>query len=312
MPDSGRDLERELRDLGSRVEYPRTPDLSGSVRRRIEAEDEARTRPRGPWLPALSPGWAVAAMFVIVLAVPILSPGFRDEFSNLLVIGKGFSTGAGDSAASPAGEAVTGTSKATPEQAGQAGPQAAAAGEAAAVPESEIGGQTGASSSGHSKVTSGCDGEKIPLHQARIRVGARHPVLLPARRGYDQPDEVFDIKTCYGAPALGLVYHVRPGLPAIGVTGIGLVLTETPRALGTADLANVPGHVEHEHATVGGKRAYWLPNARLDPFAPGRATTGSRGRPRINALLWQRGGLWLRLQSRLTKEEATRLAESVR
>ena len=311
MPDSGRDLERELRDLGSRIEYPRTPDLAGSARRRIEAEDEARTRRRGPWLPALSPGWAVAAMFVIVLSVPILSPTVRDELSNLLVVGKGFSTGAGDRAARPAGEAETGTSKATPEQARQAGPQAAAAGEAAAVPESGNSDQPGASS-GHAKVTSGCDAEKIPLHQARIRAGAKHPVLLPARSGYDQPDEVFDVTTCYGAPALGLVYHVRANLPAIGETGIGMVLTETSSNAETTDLANVPGHVEHEHATVGGKRAYWLPNARLEPFAPGQATTGNRGRPRINALLWQRGGLWLRLDSRLTKVEATRLAESVR
>ena len=41
-----RDLERELRELGSRVEYPPTPDLARAVRNRLD-EDGEPAQPSG-------------------------------------------------------------------------------------------------------------------------------------------------------------------------------------------------------------------------------------------------------------------------
>ncbi|CAN5156541.1 hypothetical protein BH18ACT10_BH18ACT10_07120 [soil metagenome] len=128
MPDRERDLERELRDLGPRVEYPRTPDLAGSVRRRIEREDEARANRRGLfWLPVLSPRWAVAAMFVIVLVIPVLSPAVRDELSGIFIMGGDAGYGGGGAAQSAgkaedarAGQAGAGGGKMASEPAGQA------------------------------------------------------------------------------------------------------------------------------------------------------------------------------------------------
>lgn len=70
-----RDLDRELRDLGPRIEYPPVPDLAGSVRGRLETEaggPEAAPRPR----PQL--WWIAAAALVLLVAVPVLSLALRD------------------------------------------------------------------------------------------------------------------------------------------------------------------------------------------------------------------------------------------
>ncbi len=80
-----RDLDRELRDLGPRVEYPPVPDLARSVRHRLEAQDGAaespvRTRPH-LW-------WIAAAALVLLVAVPVFSLALRET-------GGAFSAGGG-------------------------------------------------------------------------------------------------------------------------------------------------------------------------------------------------------------------------
>jgi hypothetical protein len=65
-----RDLDRELRDLGPRVEYPPVPDLARSVRGRLEAEDgspESSARSR------LQLWWIAAAALALLIAVPAFS-----------------------------------------------------------------------------------------------------------------------------------------------------------------------------------------------------------------------------------------------
>lgn len=69
-----RDLDRELRDLGPRVEYPPVPDLARSVRGRLEAEvggagSPSRARPQ-LW-------WIAAAALVLLVAVPVVSLAIR-------------------------------------------------------------------------------------------------------------------------------------------------------------------------------------------------------------------------------------------
>ena len=69
-----RDLDRELRDLSPRVEYPPVPDLARSVRGRLETEaggtaSPPRTRPQ-LW-------WIAAAALVLLVAVPVVSLAMR-------------------------------------------------------------------------------------------------------------------------------------------------------------------------------------------------------------------------------------------
>ena len=69
-----RDLDRELRDLGPRVEYPPVPDLARSVRDRLETEAG------GTGLPPRARSqlwWIAAAALVLLVAVPVVSLAVR-------------------------------------------------------------------------------------------------------------------------------------------------------------------------------------------------------------------------------------------
>lgn len=74
QPDRGRDLDRELWDLGPRVEYPPTPDLASSVRGRLESESGGPGSPARP-LPQF--WWIAAAALFLLVAVPVLSLAIR-------------------------------------------------------------------------------------------------------------------------------------------------------------------------------------------------------------------------------------------
>jgi len=91
-PDRERDLDRELQDLGPRVEYPPAPDLARSVRSRLEAErseGNGRGRRFPPWA-----GWAVAAALVLLVAVPVFSLAVRDTGSGVFSASGGAAGGA--------------------------------------------------------------------------------------------------------------------------------------------------------------------------------------------------------------------------
>jgi hypothetical protein len=64
-----RDLDRELRDLGPRVEYPPVPDLARSLRGRLETEASGTESP-----PRARPQlwWIAAAALVLLVAVPVV------------------------------------------------------------------------------------------------------------------------------------------------------------------------------------------------------------------------------------------------
>lgn len=116
------DLERELRELGSRIEYPPTPDLVRAVRQRIEEEVPERNARRGilgiPPLPSPRRA-AAAATLLLVLAVPVLSQTAREELAGWF----GAGGGAGDAAQT--GAAGSSPSSETPEDGASSGESSA-------------------------------------------------------------------------------------------------------------------------------------------------------------------------------------------
>jgi hypothetical protein len=128
MPDSERprerDIERDLRDLGARIEYPPTPDLARAVRRRLDEQEGRRGPGRGFWPSLLSPRWAVPAAALVLISLALLSPAVRAPLSDLLFSGRAASSGGavsetGDSAARP----ESGGSAARPEPQAEAVPE---------------------------------------------------------------------------------------------------------------------------------------------------------------------------------------------
>lgn len=278
-----RDLERELRELGARVEYPPTPDLARAVRSRLD-EEAGPAPPRG-WFDLPVARWAAVAAVVLIAAVPVLSPAARDTVAGWFEGGP----------ASGGGGALSGGQEAgVPEEAPVMEDEAESR---ADVPQS--GGGPDIPSSGGvtpSAARGSKFGERIPLREAEARLAGRE-LLMPEARGLGEPDEVY----ANGASRNGgvvLVYGAGPGLPSEDGAGAGLVLTEVPGSLESAylrggDLADArTGEV-----SVGAGRGYWAP---------------SGGRHLPNALFWERGGLALRLEAGLPKREMIGIAESVR
>jgi hypothetical protein len=277
MPD--RELERELRELGSHIEYPPTPDLARAVRRSLDQEETARpTRSRRFWSSLPSIRWAVAATaFLLIVAVPTLSPAMRATVAGWF-------------------------------EAGQTAGSGQAARDAEEVPAAESGGDAAlAPSSGGLRPAGGelGFGNRISLREARTRVVAAE-LLLPETLG--KPDEIYAGKPP-NEEGVTLVYGARSGLPSLGDTGIGLVLTELP---GGVESAYLPGgerpEAGLERVQVGGKPGYWVPAGRGVPSPIGRAEERLHG----SVLLWEREGVALRLEAEIPKQEALRIAGSVR
>ncbi len=116
---SEREIERGLRDLGARIEYPPTPDVAPSVRRRLDEDGGRRSPGRGLWQSLLSPGWAVTAAALVLIAFALLSPAVRETLSVQFFPGQAASSGAGGGA--EAGRAAAGDSAARPESGGAGG-----------------------------------------------------------------------------------------------------------------------------------------------------------------------------------------------
>jgi hypothetical protein len=282
LPD--RDLERELRELGSRVEYPPTPDLASAVRSRLD--EEGGSAPTRGWFDLPVARWAAVAAVVLIAAVPVLSPAARDTVAGWFEGGQ--ASGGGE--ALSGGEAAGGPEDATVMMEEDAESRADVPQSAGGPDMPASGGETPSSARGPGF------GERMPLREAETRLGGRE-LLLPEARGLGEPDEIYANGPSRSGGVV-LVYDAGSGPPSEGDAGIGLVLTEVPGTLESAyrrggDLADAPtGEV-----SVGDGRGYWAP---------------SGGRHLPNALFWERGGLALRLEADLPKREMTGIAESVR
>ena len=259
-----RELESELRELGALIDYPPTPDVAHAARRVLDETENDRSRRFRLAFPTLR--WAaVAAAFVLVVAVPTLSSGLR------ATIGDWFVAEGIHSAGEPAVDA--GSS----ERQSEAGAPAA-----------------GVSKSGTSQAPAPrFSGERISLREARARMDGA--LLLPRMPKLGTPDEIYTAGTSR-KEAVVLVY--REGLPHIGDTGISLVLTETPGDLEPAYLGGkTTGRSQLEKVSVAGVPGYW---------------GSARHRLPGHVLLWQQGGVALRLEADVRKEQAIHFAESVR
>ncbi|MBA3727928.1 MAG: hypothetical protein H0W94_01740 [Actinobacteria bacterium] len=153
-------------------------------------------------------------------------------------------------------------------------------------------------------------GELVTLAEARAAVPYR--VLTPAGR---EPDEVY-LSHRFAEGQVTLVYRPRVGLPEVRTTGVGMLLTELRGEVDREQLGKYlrTGGTTIRYLTVNGGQGYWIAGAPhlvyyLDP--DGRAVADTV-RVSGNVLLWEQGGLTLRLESGLTLSQALLVAESVR
>ena len=271
MPD--RELERELRELGSMISYPPTPDVAHAARGLLDEDQEDRPRRFRLSFPALR--WAaVAAAFVLVVAAPTLSPTLRATVSDLFV--------AKDT--QMAGEPAIGGG--SPER--ESGENAPASG-------LSKGGEAVTSPAQTSRFV----GERITPQEARTRMGGA--LLLPRTPELGKPDEIYAIRT---SQKDGIVLVYREG-SRVDDPRNRLVLTEVPGDIESTFLVRkTTVWPKLDRVSVNGHPGYWSPARRL----PSKTNPHLLD----NILLWKQSGIALQLETDLPKERAIRIAESVR
>ena len=306
MPDREHDgLERELKEIGSRIEYPSTPDVARTVRRRLDAQppqQRAHRQLRSRLRAFAKPRWAAAAATVILLSLTILSPATRSTVSDS-VSWLGTSGGGGQAAGAGAGGG--GASGSAPE-AQYAEETTTQYGEMAASDAASAAASAGSSSMPTQPPGAALGlGEEISGLEARARVGK---LLLP-----ETPELAGESRVIYaGGPSeedgVVLVFGPGPGLPPLGETDVGLLLAEVPGDLDSAYFATRRASERRpEEVGVDGGRGYWIPDGRSLRPQPGEVESLPGG-----ALLWEKGDVALLMRAGVTKEEAVRIAESVR
>lgn len=275
------ELERALARLGRAIDYPPTPDLTRSVRARIEAEDPARPQARRwtrPWLrltasrPALA-AVVVAALLLLLATVLILSPTTRSAVADRLGLPGLVIT------ADPPPTAIS-----TPVATAQASPVRFRA----------------------------AFGPPLPLEAAQARVAYR--IHLPTAPGLDQPDAIYLVQP----PATGqviLAYAPRADLPPISNTDTGLLITQFLGRVEPGFFVKAIGpYTTVTPVMVDGAQGYWIDGETHAFFY--RSPNGDVERDSIrtvgDVLIWERDGLILRLESALSRDEALRIAESIR
>jgi len=133
---------------------------------------------------------------------------------------------------------------------------------------------------------------------------------LPTDPVVGPPDTVW-----YGEGRLTMVWASRPGLPDAQATGVGLLLSEFRGSLDRDFFGKMIGPgTTITPVTVGGVTGYWISGAMHDLVyigVNGQIENDSR-RVVGDTLIWTRGDLTFRLETALGRDEAIRIAESIR
>jgi len=135
-------------------------------------------------------------------------------------------------------------------------------------------------------------------------------IVLPAGTG--EPDAMY----VRNADEVSLVWGPREGLPrAPGAASVGLLLTEFRARLdATLFGKGVPPGARLEEVQVRGTRGYFISGASHTFFYRDARNNVQDEHSRLagNTLLWEANGITYRLESALARDEALRLAETLR
>jgi hypothetical protein len=151
-------------------------------------------------------------------------------------------------------------------------------------------------------------GTSVPLDEAERVAGI--DLILPADPAIGPPDAVF-----VNAGRVSLVWAARPGLPAAGTDGIGLLISEFRGVVDDGyyrKVVNAPASVTE--VTVNRSRGFFIsgpPHFFVYVDENGNDVDASH-RVVGDTLIWADGQVTYRLESGLDMEAAIRLAESLR
>ena len=159
-------------------------------------------------------------------------------------------------------------------------------------------------------------GERLSLAEARERVS--YAVLTPSLPDLGAPDEVY-VRQPPAGGQVALLYRARPGWAPRGAAaneaGVGLLLTQFRGDLDPSFVGKMLGpDTRLQRVEVQGQLGFWIegnPHAFFYRDATGQVRDETI-RLAGNVLLWEHGDLTLRLEGARTREQALRIAASMR
>jgi anti-sigma factor RsiW len=272
---SDRELEYALRDLGAHLDLPATPALAERVGARLREAPERRPVPGTPRVPGR---WRWQRLAIAGLAAAVLAAA-------VLVL-------------SPA------TREAVADLLGLRGIRI------------QIGGTHPTSTTPPSTEAGGLGaslglGERTTLPDARGRV--KFPVRVPTAAGFDRPDAVYVDPYQPADGRVDFVYRARPGLPASPYTEAGLLITQFRASVDVDYIKKLTQFSEVEFLSVNGGDAFWFAQPHELVFID-RNGSVQQERVRLSgsALIWVQGDVTYRLEGQVSREEAVRIASSMR
>jgi len=155
-------------------------------------------------------------------------------------------------------------------------------------------------------------GDLATLDEARRQV--RFPVVVPTAPGFERPDAVYVDPRVPADGRVDLIYRPRPGLPAAPSTGVGLLVTQFRASVDQNFVKKAQlGEGSLEMVTVNGEFGYWFATEHGFSYLDRNGNElPETSRLAGSTLIWERGDLTLRLEGQVSKEQALRIAESMR
>jgi hypothetical protein len=267
------DLERALRELGRSVPFPPDRDLSGAVGERLRAEGPSR--PAVVRMPVgLRPARTLRRAVVLAAALLVLAAG-------VAVAGRLGLPG------------VRIIFSKTPPTIAPTTPPPTHGSPTPSAPGSSLG-----------------LGDVVTLQEARDSVS--FPVRVPSRPGLGAPDGVYRSFDVPGG-RVSLVYTERPGFPE-SADGVALLVTEFEGRAERDLLVKVAGPgTKVQHVRVHGYPGLWISGAphELYYIGPGGGVEQDTVRLSTDVLIWQEGGVILRLEGARSLAQALGVANSM-
>jgi hypothetical protein len=155
-------------------------------------------------------------------------------------------------------------------------------------------------------------GDRMTLEQAQGRVSYR--IRVPSAPQLGPPDEVY-LRLSELGDQVSLVYRATTDIPRAAETGAGLLVTEFRAHLEPEFIGKLlgPGSTV-EAVKVNGHPGFWIAGQphEIIYLAPDGQRIPDTVRLAANVLVWQQGTVTVRIESRLTKDQVLRIAQSMR
>lgn len=143
---------------------------------------------------------------------------------------------------------------------------------------------------------------------------ARFTLVQPHLAELGSPDEMY-VNTIDAGPEVAFVYHAASGRPPSTRPDVGLLFMQFQATAAPFIQKGVGPDTKVEQLTVNGGPGFWLqgqPHAFFYQQPNGPVGPPENFRLATNTLLWEQNGLTLRLEGPATKDEALRIAASIR